>query len=83
MKGKERDLGIVWGIMKKGERNEIKDVKGVKVGNKKLRDGNINKGVKEIIKNGGNIYRRKVMDEWDIINGLGKRNGLVKIEEMG
>lgn len=83
MKGKERDLGIVWGIMKKGERNEIKDVKGVKVGNKKLRDGNINKGVKEIIKNGGNIYRRKVMDEWDIINGLGKRKGLVKIEEMG
>ena len=45
------------GIMKKGKRNLITDVKGVTVGHCTLRDGAIQTGVTAILPHQGNIFQ--------------------------
>ena len=71
------------GIMKKGKRNLITDVKGVTVGHCTLRDGAIQTGVTAILPHQGNIFQEKLMASSHVINGFGKSIGLVQIEELG
>lgn len=79
--GKEVNINI--GSIKKGNKNLITDVLGVKVGHVTLDDGSIKTGVTAIIPHEGNIFREKVMASSAVINGFGKSTGLVQIEELG
>lgn len=81
--GLEKESGIVIGKMKKGPKNLITDVAGVKVGHVTLNDGNIKTGVTAILPHGGNIFKEKVMASSSVINGFGKSMGLIQIEELG
>jgi len=81
--GLEKESGIVIGNMKKGPKNLITDVAGVKVGHVTLNDGDIKTGVTAILPHGGNIFKEKVMASSSVINGFGKSMGLIQIEELG
>ena len=78
---KKYDIHI--GNMKRGERNAITDVKGVKVGHVTLRDGDARTGVTAIVPCEGNVFQNKVMAATHVINGFGKSIGLVQIDELG
>ena len=67
--GLDKDSKIVIGTIKKGKRNLITDVKGVKVGHITLNDGSIKTGVTAILPHGGNIFKEKVMASSCVING--------------
>lgn len=81
--GLDKDSKIVIGTIKKGKRNLITDVKGVKVGHITLNDGSIKTGVTAILPHGGNIFKEKVMASSCVINGFGKSIGILQIEELG
>lgn len=70
---------------KKGKRNLITDVKGVRVGQVTLEDSSktINTGVTAIIPNEGNLFKNKIVGATSVINGFGKSVGLVQIDELG
>lgn len=81
--GIDSKYGISIGKMKKGERNAITDVKGVKVGHVTLNEGNARTGVTAILPHGGNIFKEKVVAATYVINGFGKSIGTVQINELG
>lgn len=81
--GLDKSLDIAIGSLKKGKRNLITDVKGVKVGHVTLNDGNIKTGVTAVLPHGGNIFKEKVMASSCVINGFGKSMGILQIEELG
>ncbi|WMJ77611.1 MULTISPECIES: DmpA family aminopeptidase [unclassified Sedimentibacter] len=81
--GLDKDSGITIGSIKKGKRNLITDVKGVKVGHVTLDNGSIKTGVTAIIPKEGNIFKEKVMASCHVINGFGKSAGILQIEELG
>lgn len=70
---------------KKGERNLITDVPGVKVGHVTLKNNekDIHTGVTAILPHTGNLFKDKVLAGSSVINGFGKSVGLVQIEELG
>ena len=70
---------------KKGVRNLITDVPGVKVGQVTLNDGekNVHTGVTAILPHSGNLFREKVAAGVAVINGFGKSAGLIQVEELG
>ena len=71
------------GNMKKGARNAITDVKGVKVGHVTLKEGDARTGVTAILPHEGNIFKEKVVAATYVINGFGKSIGTVQIDELG
>jgi len=73
----------VFGTLKKGKRNLITDVPGVKVGHVTLSDGEIQTGVTAVIPGEGSAFRRKFPAAVHVINGFGKSAGLMQIEELG
>ncbi len=81
--GLDKGLDIAIGSLKKGKRNLITDVKGVKVGHVTLNDGNIKTGVTAVLPHEGNIFKEKVMASSCVINGFGKSMGILQIEELG
>ncbi len=81
--GLDEKSKIIIGKIKKGPKNLITDVKGVKVGHVTLDDGKIKTGVTAILPHEGNIFREKVMAGSCVINGFGKSMGLIQIEELG
>lgn len=81
--GIDKDFNLNIGNIKKGPRNLITDVNGVKVGHVTLKDGKIQTGVTAILPHEGNIFKEKVMASSSVINGFGKSMGLVQIEELG
>jgi D-aminopeptidase len=81
--GLEKSSKIVIGKIKKGERNLITDVSGVKVGHVTLNNGNIKTGVTAILPHDGNLFKDKVMAGAYVLNGFGKSMGLVQIDELG
>ncbi|WP_313165013.1 P1 family peptidase [Sedimentibacter sp.] len=81
--GLSKDGKIQIGKIKKGNKNLITDVKGVKVGHVTLNDGKIKTGVTAILPHEGNIFKEKVMGAASVINGFGKSMGLLQIEELG
>lgn len=81
--GLDKESNIVIGNLKKGQRNLITDVAGVKVGHLTLNDGGIKTGVTAILPHEGNIFKEKVMASSCVINGFGKSMGIIQIEELG
>ncbi len=76
----ELELHEKW---KKGKKNLITDVPGVKVGHTTIHDGEVNTGVTAVLPHEGNIFKDKVMAAHAVINGFGKSAGLVQLEELG
>ncbi|MGL4796777.1 MAG: P1 family peptidase [Paraclostridium sp.] len=81
--GIDKDFNLNIGSIKKGPKNLITDVCGVKVGHVTLKDGKIQTGVTAILPHEGNLFKEKVMASSSVINGFGKSMGLVQIEELG
>lgn len=69
--------------MKKGNRNKITDVKGVRVGHTTIAAGNVQTGVTVILPTKGDIFREKLTASCHVINGFGKTSGLIQLEELG
>lgn len=69
--------------IKKGYRNKITDVKGVRVGHKTIAAGNVQTGVTVILPTEGDIFREKLTASCHVINGFGKTGGLIQLEELG
>jgi D-aminopeptidase len=80
---KIRDYGIKIGTMSTGKRNAISDVADVAVGHVTLDSGDIKTGVTAVIPHSGNLFKEKVVACVHVINGFGKSQGLVQINEMG
>lgn len=68
---------------RKGKKNLITDVKGIKVGNVTLQNGNVNTGVTVIFPHEGNIFQDKVMASASVLNGFGKSMGMIQVDELG
>lgn len=81
--GLNNDSNINIGNMKKGRRNLITDVEGIKVGHVTLDNGKIKTGVTAILPHGGNMFKEKVMASSCVINGFGKSIGIIQIDELG
>lgn len=71
------------GIQKKGPRNLITDVAGVKVGHCTLSDGAVQTGVTALLPHGGDLFHEKCPAAAHVINGFGKSMGLVQVRELG
>ncbi|QHE51921.1 S58 family peptidase [Pontibacillus sp. HMF3514] len=85
---KARDLGIQIGSLSVGERNQITDVPGVKVGHvtlsRELEDQEvIQTGVTAVLPHEGHLFYEKVPAACYVLNGFGKTAGLVQVEELG
>ncbi len=68
---------------KKGKKNLITDVEGVKVAHVTINNDLANTGVTVVFPHGGNIFQDKVMAASAVLNGFGKSIGLMQIEELG
>lgn len=68
---------------KKGNKNLITDVAGVKVGHVTLKDKDVNTGVTVILPHSGNVFRDKLFAGVSVINGFGKSVGLMQVQELG
>ncbi|HLR15479.1 MAG TPA: P1 family peptidase [Bacillota bacterium] len=74
--------------LKKGEKNCITDVAGVHVGHvtlyEKLNDTDtICTGVTAILPHNRNLFAEKVRAASYVVNGFGKTNGLIQVDELG
>jgi len=81
-------MGISWkelrfGNLKKGPRNTITDVPGLRVGQVTLSDGEIQTGVTAVIPGEGSSFRQKFPAACHVINGFGKSVGLMQVQELG
>lgn len=72
-----------FGELKKGKRNLITDVPGVRVGHVTLSDGAVQTGVTAVIPGPGSAFRDKFPAAMHVINGFGKSTGLIQVEELG
>jgi len=71
------------GQMKKGERNAITDVKGVKVGHCTVDTALHKTGVTMVLPCTDDIFKNKMVAACHVLNGFGKTAGLGQIEELG
>ena len=71
------------GDFKKGEKNNICDVKGVSVGSATIDKGLYHTGLTIIKPHPGNIFKDKVVASSFVFNGFGKSIGLLQIDELG
>lgn len=69
--------------MTAGERNQITDVPGVKVGHQTRMEGKARTGVTVILPHEGNLFKQKLLAASHVINGFGKTTGLIQVDEMG
>ena len=78
-----RDYGIIIGKGETGPLNKITDVSGVKVGHYTLKNDRHNTGITVIMPSDDNPFLNKLLATSHVINGFGKSQGLLQIEEMG
>jgi len=78
-----REYGIIIGNGQTGKNNKITDVPGVKVGHYTMKDERHNTGITVILPCEGNPFINKLMASSYVINGYGKTQGIVQIEELG
>ena len=78
-----RDYGIIIGNGDTGKLNKITDVKGVKVGHYTLKNESHNTGLTVILPSNDNVYLNRCVAASYILNGYGKTQGLLQIDEMG
>ena len=81
--GVESSYHLSFGYMKRGPRNLITDVPGVRVGHVTLHDGELHTGVTAIIPHTGDVFHQKCLAGAHVINGFGKSVGLVQVQELG
>lgn len=78
-----RENGLIIGSLKTGKRNKITDVDGILVGHSTV-DTNENKtGVTVVVPSRQNIFTNKLIAAAHVLNGFGKTQGLVQLEELG
>ena len=77
------DYGIVVGKMDKGPLNKITDVPGVTVGHATIKSEKYNTGVTVIMPCEDNMFASKLVGASFVLNGFGKSQGLVQIDELG
>ncbi|WP_409228158.1 DmpA family aminopeptidase [Gudongella sp. SC589] len=70
-------------LLRKGPKNTITDVPGVRIGHSTIKEGNIRTGATAIIPAEGNVFKNKLVASAHIINGFGKSAGLMQIQELG
>lgn len=78
-----REYGIRIGEMKPGKRNSIADVEGVRIGHITYNQGETRTGLTAILGHDGNHFKEKLPAASYTINGFGKSNGLIQVDEMG
>ncbi|MCQ2427236.1 MAG: P1 family peptidase [Clostridia bacterium] len=77
------DRGIKVGTLPAGPLDKISDVPGVTVGHSTVRDEYHKTGVTVIIPAPDNLFFNKLTAAVHVINGFGKTEGTVQIEELG
>ncbi len=75
------DLHI--GKLPKGARNSIADVPGVTVGHCTIDNDRHKTGVTVVLPCADDIFREKMVAACHVLNGFGKTQGLVQIDELG
>lgn len=83
MQKRIEEYGVSIGEMKKGPRNKITDVAGVKVGHCTIDNQNNQTGVTVVIPAEGNLFAEKLPAASFVWNGFGKTAGLIQIDELG
>src|SRR5215472_19072999 len=78
-----RDLGLACGSLPPGSRNSIADVPGVTVGHATLIEGDARTGVTAVVPHDGNLFRDKPVATACVLNGFGKSDGLVQVNDLG
>ncbi len=77
------DYGIQVGWMERGRRNKITDVPGVCVGHATICDAEHHTGVTVILPCEDNMFKSKLTAASFVLNGFGKTQGLVQVDELG
>ena len=77
------DYGVQVGSLPRGARNKITDVPGVRVGHATIHDERHHTGVTVILPCEDNMFRSKLTAASFVLNGFGKTQGLVQIDELG
>lgn len=77
------DYGVQVGSLPRGARNKITDVPGVRVGHATISDERHHTGVTVILPCADNMFKNKLTAASFVLNGFGKTQGLVQIDELG
>lgn len=77
------EYGIRVGVMEPGPLDKITDVPGVAVGHATIDDARHHTGVTVILPCEDNMFRSKLTAASYVLNGFGKTQGLVQIDELG
>jgi D-aminopeptidase len=83
MQKRVSDYGIHIGTCKRGERNKITDVPGVRVGHSTIKSDKYATGCTVILPMEKNIYTNKLVAATFVHNGYGKTCGTVQVDELG
>src|SRR3954468_7197676 len=79
-----RALGVAPGVLRPGPHNAITDVKGVRVGQTTVMEGDsIRTGVTAILPHPGNLFLDRVPAAIYVGNGFGKLLGTTQVTELG
>lgn len=77
------DYGLRVGTLARGPLNKISDVPGVTVGHETIHDGRHHTGVTVIMPCGDNMFKSKLTAASFVLNGFGKTQGLIQVDELG
>ena len=77
------DYGVRVGSMERGRLNKITDVPGVRVGHATIEDELHHTGVTVIMPCEDNMFKKKLTAASFVLNGFGKTQGLVQVDELG
>ena len=77
------DFGVRVGQRTRGPLDKITDVPGVSVGHATIRDEHHHTGVTVIMPCEDNMFASKLTAASFVLNGFGKTQGLVQIDELG
>lgn len=83
MKKRIEDYGYRVGNMERGRLNKITDVPGVRVGHATINDELHHTGVTVIMPCEDNMFKSKLTAASFVLNGFGKTQGLVQVDELG
>lgn len=78
-----QDFGLTIGTLPPGKRNKLTDVPGVTVGHHTLETGENRTGVTVVQPCGSNPFFHKLPAAAYVLNGFGKSQGLVQVQELG
>lgn len=78
-----RENGIIIGSLKPGKNNKITDVNGVLVGHCTIDTKDNKTGVTVILPSLFNPFTHKMIAASYVLNGFGKTQGLIQLEELG